>query len=139
MGFPIPILDAVIKVVDKLIPDPAAKAAAQLEVLKLQQAGEFKEIDAELQVTLGQLAINQAEATNPDRWVSGARPSVIWVCSAGLAWAYLIHPLIQWIAFLASYDVGQGPSVDTASMMPLLTSLLGLGAMRSFDKAKGTA
>lgn len=133
------LIPSVVEIIGKIIPDPQAKAAAQLEVLKLQQAGEFKEIDAELQITLGQLEINKAEAQSNSMWVSGARPSVIWVCSAGLAWAYLIHPLIQWLAFLTAYDVGQGPEVDTASMMPLLTSLLGLGAMRSFDKAKGTA
>ncbi len=44
----------VMKVLDKVIPDPQAKAQAQIELLRLQQAGEFKEIDAQLEMARNQ-------------------------------------------------------------------------------------
>ena len=42
------LLDAGLKVLDRVLPDPAQKAAAQLELLKLQQTGEFKVLEADL-------------------------------------------------------------------------------------------
>ena len=47
--FPITaILDVGMKLVDKFFPDPEAKAKAQLELLQMQQAGEFKKIEADI-------------------------------------------------------------------------------------------
>lgn len=42
------ILDVGMKLVDKFFPDPEAKAKAQLELLQMQQAGEFKKIEADI-------------------------------------------------------------------------------------------
>lgn len=36
------------KLIDKLIPDPEAKAQAQLKLLELQQNGELKQLDADM-------------------------------------------------------------------------------------------
>ena len=47
--FPITaILDVGMKLVDKFFPDPEAKAKAQLELLAMQQAGDFKKIEADI-------------------------------------------------------------------------------------------
>lgn len=59
------------KLIDKLIPDPAAKAQAQLELLKLQQSGELEEMKAQLSAII-------AEAQSPDPWTSRARPSFLY-------------------------------------------------------------
>jgi hypothetical protein len=42
------ILDIGSKLIDKLIPDPEQKAKAQLELLKMQQEGDFKKIEADI-------------------------------------------------------------------------------------------
>ena len=42
------ILDIGSKLIDKLIPDPEAKAKAQLELVKLQQEGEFAKMQADI-------------------------------------------------------------------------------------------
>ena len=36
------------KLVDKFFPDPEARAKAQLELLQMQQAGDFKQIEADI-------------------------------------------------------------------------------------------
>jgi len=68
------------KIIDKIFPDPAQKTQAQLALLQAQQAGEFKELDAQLQLAKGQTDTNQIEAANPKLFVSGWRPFIGWVC-----------------------------------------------------------
>jgi len=46
------------KVIDKIFPDKDAADRAKLEMLKLQQEGAFKELEAQLELAKGQLAIN---------------------------------------------------------------------------------
>jgi hypothetical protein len=42
------ILDVGMRLVDKFFPNPEDKAKAQLELLKMQQAGDFKKIEADI-------------------------------------------------------------------------------------------
>ncbi|MCK5132712.1 MAG: holin family protein [Candidatus Sabulitectum sp.] len=60
------------KLIDKLIPDPAAKAKAQFEMRQLAQNGELKELETRMSAIL-------AEAQSSDPWTSRARPSFLYV------------------------------------------------------------
>ena len=93
-----PVLDIGGKIIDRLFPDPAAKAAAELELLKLTQAGE-------LQTVLAQLEINAKEAAHPSVFVAGWRPFVGWCCGAGLAYATIGHNLLAWAAAAKGWPV----------------------------------
>ena len=137
MAFPIPIIDAIFKVVDKLIPDPQAKAAAQLEILKMNQAGEFKAIDADLQVMLAQTEVNKAEASSTDTFRGGWRPAVGYVCVTGMAWTYVASPMFAWLSAAKGWPAP--PTVDTFDLMIMLGGMLGFGGMRSFEKIRGKA
>lgn len=123
------------KILDKLIPDPIAKAKAQLDLLALAQAGELAHLEAEVKTALGQMDINRTEAASQNIFVSGWRPSVGWVCSAGLAYQFLLQPLLAWFS-----GMGHGiapPSLQLQDLMAVLTGILGLGTMRTVEKAKG--
>lgn len=133
----IPIIDGILKVVDKLIPDPQAKAAAQLEVLKMSQAGEFKQLEVDMQVALGQLKVNEAEANSASVFKGSWRPATGWVCLAGLAYTVIAQPLLAWVSTIKGVPVP--PSLDTNELMFLLTGMLGLSGMRSFEKTKKVA
>jgi hypothetical protein len=133
----IPFLDAALKIVDKLIPDPQAKQAAQLEVLKMQQAGEFKQLEVDVQVALGQLKVNEAEAASNSAFKGSWRPATGWVCLAGLAYTVIVQPLLTWGS--AMKGVPAPPALDTNELMFLLTGMLGLSGMRSFEKTKKVA
>ena len=50
MGISIPILDGIVKIIDKVIPDPQARADATFRALQLNQAGDFKQIETDLQL-----------------------------------------------------------------------------------------
>jgi hypothetical protein len=129
----IPIVDAVFKVIDKLIPDKEAAAKMKLDTLQLQQAGEFREMDADLQMAQGQIDINKAEASSNDNFRAGWRPFVGWVCGFGFATQFVLGPWGTWIAALYGNPVAF-PEMDMATMMPLLLGMLGLGTLRSWDK-----
>ena len=131
------LLEAGLKVLDKVIPDPAAKAQAQVELLKLQQAGEFKQLEADLQLALAQTRINEVEAGSADPFKSGWRPAAGWVCVLGLAYQFLLQPLLAWGSRIAEYPVP--PILELGDLYGLLFGMLGLGAYRSFEKAKGKA
>ena len=114
--------------INKLFPDPAEAAKAQLALLKMQQDGELVAIS-------GQLDINKVEAASSSVFVAGWRPFCGWVGGAGLAYAAIVEPLLSFIARLSGYT-GAFPVIDTTITMQILFGLLGLGAMRSFDKVK---
>ena len=73
------------KLLDRFFPDPAKRAEAQLELLKLQQSGELAKLASETDLAKGQIAVNAEEAKHGSLWVAGWRPCVGWVGAAGLA------------------------------------------------------
>lgn len=115
--------------INKLFPDPEQAAKAQLALLKMQQ-------DGELAAMIAQTDINKVEAASGSIFVAGWRPFCGWVGGAGLAYAAIVEPLLRLIASLSGYT-GSFPAIDTTITMQILFGLLGLGAMRSFDKVKG--
>lgn len=137
MAISIPIIDGIFKIVDKILPDPQAKAQAQLEILRMNQAGEFKQIETDLQLALGQLEVNKIEAAAPDLFRGGWRPAVGWVCVIGLLYTYLGQPLLAWASGI--WDVPAPPSLDLGDLLILLGGMLGLGSMRTMERLKGKA
>lgn len=127
-----------LRIVDKLIPDPVAKAAAAMEAVKLKQAGDFKELDAQIQGAQMQADVNKEEAKSDSLFKSGWRPFVGWVCGGGLASQFILGPFVTWGAALAGHDV-VFPTLDMATLMGLLTGLLGLGSLRTYEKVKDVA
>lgn len=125
------ILDIGSKLIDKLIPDPSQKAAAQLEFLKLQQSGELAEMVA-------QTDINKIEASSTSLFVSGWRPFIGWVCGLALAYSAIVEPIARFIATMCGYT-GHFPTIDTTITMQIMLGMLGLGSMRTFEKSRGIA
>jgi len=129
------LIEPFLHIIDKVIPDPAQKAEAQLKLMTLQQAGEFKQLDADLQMALGQMEINKVEAGSGNRFDSGWRPFLGWVCGVAFAMKYLGGP----IAFMIAQFFGKHidlPPLDIIEMMPVLFGMLGLGAYKTYEKVK---
>lgn len=124
------------KILDRVLPDPQQKAAAQLELMKLQQAGEFQELDAQLQRDLAQIEVNRAEAASSDLFRGGWRPAVGWICAFGLGYQMLLRPLLGWTA-MNLWGWNEPPSLELDTLLTLLFGLLGLGAYRTVERIKG--
>jgi len=126
------------KVLDRLLPDPAAKASAQIELLKLQQEGALKELDAEVSLAQQQSDVNKIEAGSTDKFTSRWRPFIGWVCGTGLAVQFIVSPFVTWGSRLAGHPV-DFPALDMGTLLTLLLGMLGLGGMRTVEKMKGVA
>lgn len=123
---------------DKILPDPGAAAEAKLKVMEMAQRGELAALDADMRLALGQLEVNKAEAST-DLFRGGWRPACGWVCAFGLAYNFVLRPLLPWVVGLTGHQVAPLPAIDTDTLMVLLTGMLGLAGFRSYDKVKGNA
>ncbi len=136
---PFPLLEIltgpVMKVLDRVLPDPTQKAQAQLELAKMAQTGELAELAAATDLAKGQLDINKTEAGNASLFVSGWRPAVGWVCVAIFASNYIGVPLLAWLSPLV--DLPAPPRLDIGEVLPVLFGMLGLGSLRTAEKLKG--
>ena len=130
------VIPAITQVLDKIIPDPQAAADAKLKALELAQKGDLAALDAELRLALGQLEVNKAEATT-DMFRGGWRPAVGWVCVVGLAYQFVLQPVLPWLVALFGAQVPPLPAIDNESLMALLTGMLGLGGLRTLERVKG--
>lgn len=130
----IPIIDAVLEIIGKVIPDPQQRAEAELKLLQLRQTGEL----SELQTRLGPML---AEAQSPDPYTSRARPSFLYVC-------YIIILAAIPMAGIHAFSPDTAESVTVgfklwlAAIPPSITDLmtfvmLGYIGGRSYEKVKG--
>ena len=85
----------------------------------------------------GQLAINAEEAKSRNIFVAGWRPSVGWCCSLALFAHFLVFPTSDVVTAYMGVAPVAYPQFDMDSLMTVLLGLLGLGGMRSYEKAKG--
>lgn len=123
-------------VLDRFVPDPAQKAEAALEVMKMQAAQADKATDAALQEGQMQADVNKAEAASQSIFVAGWRPFVGWVCGTGFAMVFVIGPMLEWTANLFGHAI-KFPILDAGTLTTLLLGMLGLGTMRTVEKVQG--
>lgn len=126
------------KILDRALPDPAARAAAELELAKLDNAAFLAQLAAGAGLMQAQAATNTAEAASASLFVAGWRPAVGWICAGGLAIQYGAAPLLTWLAALLGRPI-PFPQLDMAGLMPLLIGMLGIGVMRTWEKGQGVA
>ena len=128
------ILSPITQLLDKIIPDPRARDAAKLELLKLQGS---QEMDA-LRVQLSAIV---AEAGSTDPWTSRARPSFLYVMYAIILWAIPMG-LIASVRPDMAKAIATGMNAYLAGIPEPLWALFGTGylgytAARQWGKAKG--
>lgn len=107
--------------IDKFIETPEEKKAAKIILMKLQQRPD--EVQAE---------INKIEAGHRSLFVAGWRPAIGWVCTTALTWGWIIAPILQFI-----YPDRMMPAIEVGQAISLIMALLGMGALRSYEKRSG--
>lgn len=117
--------------------DPEKQAEEERKLIELSQNGELAELDAYVRITLAQIEVNKVSAKSPSLFVSGARPFIIWVGGFSMAWSGLFHPLLVWVWAFAQMDGNPPPMIESAVLGSVVTGLLGVAGMRSFDGMKG--
>lgn len=100
----------------------------------------LKEMELDNELLKGQMAINQEEAKHKSVFVAGWRPFIGWVGGFALAWKFILNPLLNWILVVSGMDLPDSlPDIDSSELYPIILGMLGIGAMRSYDKTQGTS
>ena len=129
------IVAPIARLIDKIIPDPAARDAAKLELLKQQDSAEMEAIklkllelqgSQEMEATRTQISAIMAEAQSADPWTSRARPSFLYVMYALLLWAIPMG-LIAAAQPAMAQDIARGMNAYLAGIPEPLYALFGTG------------
>lgn len=123
-----PILEVGKTLLDRFVPDPAQKQAAEMEWLKMAADGELKQVVA-------QLEINAREASHPSVFVAGWRPFFGWAGGFGFLYATIGQPLLAWAAAVKGWPAP--PALNMDLLWVVITGMLGIGGLRTFEKTKG--
>lgn len=126
---PLAILEIGAKLLDKIIPDKDAREKAQAELFKAAQ-------DQSFQLSLGQIQTNTEEAKHASLFVSGWRPFIGWTCGFGLVYNFLLYPVLLWVLSITGSTI-KPPPLFSENLMELVLGMLGLGALRTYEKWKG--
>ncbi len=122
---------------DKLIPDPAEREKAKLELLKESNQQSLQEMTASMSAIL-------AEASSADKWTSRARPSFMYVFYFIIIGLVFVAPLVgvfypNQMSFFLS-NVGKGfAAIPEPMWWTFSAGYLGYAGARSYEKTRGAA
>lgn len=136
MAFPIAAaLPIVGKVIDRVLPDKAAKDAAKLALLELEQRGEFREDELRMNAIV-------MEAQSKDPWTSRARPSFFYVM-----YIYIIAAIPMGVVSAFNPDLATSITYGVQAFLGAIPDILyqvfiagflGYTGARTYEKVKGT-
>lgn len=128
------VIESVGKVAGDLITTDKERMQLELEGRKLDQA-----------IDLAQIGVNNTEAQHTSVFVAGWRPAIGWVGAAAMAYQFLLYPLLTWGWALAQANghlptgMQPPPMLDADALWVILSGILGIAGMRSFEKSRGVA
>ena len=116
--------------IGRFFPDKTEAARVEAEFLRMAAEGELKQ-------AIAQLEINAKEAAHPSIFVAGWRPYFGWVGGTAFAYVGLLKPLLTWFAAIKGWPAP--PDIDTEFLWVVVSGLLGIGGLRTFEKTKNVA
>lgn len=123
-----PVLEIGRTLIDRFFPNKEEARKAEAEFLTMAAEGELKQV-------IAQLEINAREAAHPSIWVAGWRPFFGWAGGAGFIYATILQPLLAWWAAVKGLPVP--PTLNMDLLWVVITGMLGIGGLRTFEKSKG--
>lgn len=123
-----PVLEIGKSLLERFFPNEEERRKAEADFLKAAMDGELKQV-------IAQLEINAKEAQHPSVWVAGWRPFFGWAGGVGFVYATIGQPLIGWVAAIKGWPAP--PALDLELLWVVVTGMLGIGGLRTFEKAKG--
>jgi hypothetical protein len=121
-------IEAVGNAIDKIFTSKDEKLTHQEILEKLRQRP--SEVMQEL---------NKIEARHRSLFVAGWRPAIGWVCGLALFYNFIIRDLIAWGMTILTPGLAHPPALQMEHLMPILLGMLGLGAYRTIEKARGVS
>lgn len=119
--------EGVANIIDRFVETDEEKQAAEVIKAKLM-----------MKPSLAQIELNKVEAGHRSIFVAGWRPFIGWVCGLALLWHFILFDLLTWVTVNFFPYVSELPELTgTETLVTVLLSLLGLGAMRTVEKFGG--
>jgi len=119
---------------DNLFTSDEERLEAEQEIMKARRNFDYLENKLVAEQNIGQMEVNKQEAKG--NWFqSGWRPAIGWIGAITLAYQFIVYPLLLWTLDDASKAP---PQMDSSMMFTIITGMLGIAGMRSFDKLKKT-
>jgi hypothetical protein len=110
----------------KSVIDPAAQAELEKKVLELENKAQ--EIQNSVAIAQANIAMEEAKSTK--LFIAGARPAILWICGIVVLYTYIVSPILK----ACGVPV---PDMAMSDLWPVVTGMLGLGTMRTYEKSKG--
>jgi len=122
-------VEGVANIIDRFVETDEEKQAAELIKAKMM-----------MQPSLAQIKLNKIEASHRSIFVAGWRPFIGWVCGFALLWHLILFDMLTWVTVnFFPYVTALPELTGTETLVTVLLSLLGLGAMRTVEKFGGRA
>ena len=136
--------------IEKIWPDPTKRAEQMRLLEQLRQDGDLQKLNAHVQLQLAQANINLQDAKSNKWFQAGWRPAIGWVGAMSLALMYIPKAIMMTIIWswqcivimqtntnIYQIQLPAFPDLGVSDIIGLLMSMLGVAAMRSYDKSKG--
>lgn len=124
--------DSVMSGLDGLFTSDDERSAAALKIQTLMAQPHMMQAQANIE-----------SAKNTNWFVAGGRPSLLWICAIALLYNWIIKDFIVigivTLSDRATEIVPLLPTIDGNEVTGLVLALLGLGAMRTYEKTKGVS
>ena len=118
-------LKTISKVVDDLHTSEEEKLDKKILMQRIQQKLAEKQLD-----------VNAKEASHRSVFVSGWRPAIGWTGAFALMFEFILSPTMEWYAKFSGLNL-IAPEIQTGPLLAIVTSMLGVAGLRSFEKTKG--
>jgi len=115
--------EGVASAINQFVETSEEKKAAEILLMKVQQEPDK-----------WQAEINKIEAGHSNMFISGWRPALGWLCAIALGWGWVLAPILEFI-----FPERKMPAIELGQAVSLVMAMLGMGALRSYEKKSGIA
>ncbi len=137
--------------IEKIWPDPTKRSEQMRLLEELRQKGDLAQLNAHVQLMLGQIENNKIDAKSTSSFQRNWRPAIGWVGALSLALMYIPKAIVMTVIWtwqcivimqqntnIYQIQIPAFPDLGVSDIIGLLMSMLGVAAMRSYDKKNGT-
>jgi hypothetical protein len=123
---------------NKVFPSDVDKMEKKLELVKAERDFDLGVAQVLQKSDEAQAQIDTEEIRTGSVFMAGWRPAIGWIGVLALAYQFVLYPFLLWANSVGHFVATPPPPLDAGVLFSMVTGMLGIGAMRSFDKMQGT-
>lgn len=130
------VVKSVGETLDNLFTSDEERQEAQHELAKANRRFDHLADKLQAQQNIAQMEVNKVDAASASLFQAGWRPAIGWIGVLALGYQFVLYPLMLWLG--SAYPTLQPPKpLDSDMMFTVVTGMLGIAGMRSYEKHKG--